>query len=642
MNRRVIAINKCVLGFSILIFFVLVPFCLALGQELPREENGIIDLRGFDLDQQVVSLDGEWKFFWNQLLKPEDFLNENQPPYQLIEVPRAWNDLEVAGELLPTTGFATYRALFLVDQRSQLMGIEVPRVLSSFRLWANGQEITGAGKVGTEEKETIPEVGPRTAFLPVEGEELELIIQVANFNHGQAGLVESLTLGPAGAMITRAEMALAYDFLLMGGLLIAGLFHLLIYFFRRQRASFLYFGIFCLLLGIRTFFAGEGFLVAMDLDFPWNWSAKIQSLGYFLGVGAAVLLLKNIFPKFMHRIWVVTGLFSVGVFSLAAVIAPAGFFAGVKPVFHIIALGLGVFAFWALIKGVRQKEAGAILLFFGSLVLIGSVIHDFIIAWIFSDPGFLFFGQKLFNGGLLVFVLTGSLALGQRGIKELRQKEKTALEIQGKNHELEAQFIDRIKDIELANDKIEQQEGEIERAHQALQKISLRDPLTESWNRRYFEEILGKEWERAMENKTHLSLIFLDIDDFHSFNQKYGHRVGDNLLISIARTLSDFSRRPGEIAARYGGEEFVFLLPETTLKRALEIGENIRKKIENLYLFHASSRGYTPVTVSMGIASTIPDESSIPESLIAQAENAMFRAKEEGKNRIETDFSSGE
>ncbi len=645
-NKRVVTIKKLPVILIMLGVLFFSPAFLLSAQEYEEEVSELIDLRGIDWTRDVINLDGTWEFFWEELLTPEDFNGEQLPNLGLIEVPGAWNRLELNGETLPRAGYGTYRGSFLLDETGQLMGLKVPRILDSYRLWVNGVEVASAGELGRYKEQTLPQSLPQTAFFQPEGDTLELIVQVASFENGRAGIVESLKLGRAESIISLENNKLAYDFFLLGGLLVFGFYHLFLFLFRKNRFSLLYFGIFCLLLGLRAFFAGEGIFFRFAPDFSWAWAQKIESLTYFLGIGAVALFYKKIFPRYLPRIWIILSLSFTAVFSLIVLFVPPGYLIYFRPFFHIVYLLLGVLVLRALSLGTWKKQPGAALILTGAIVLVFTGIHDFLYLGLLNNSQPLFSNpvlqDNLFNAGLLLFIFTSSLGLGSIGVENLSEQEKIVEKLQETNEDLEFQVIGRIKEIEQSNDKIEQQEGEIAQAHKALEKVSLRDPLTEAWNRRYLNEMLVKEWEKGLKNKIHLSILFLDIDDFQVFNQKYGHRVGDDLLIKISRILTGFSRRPGEIVSRYGGGEFVFLLPQTTQDRAMEIGERIRRKVEGLYLFQESSRGYKPVTVSIGIATAIPDESSIPESLIAQAENAMFRAKKEGKNQIATDFFFGE
>lgn len=173
-------------------------------------------------------------------------------------------------------------------------------------------------------------------------------------------------------------------------------------------------------------------------------------------------------------------------------------------------------------------------------------------------------------------------------------------------------------------------------ANEILHRISSLDGLTGIANRRHFEEFFHKEWPRAVRDATHLSLIMCDIDFFKPYNDGYGHLAGDDCLKIVAKTIKDILKRPADFAARYGGEEFVIVLPNTKTDGAVAIAEGIRLGIEALGIGHATSPINDCVTISLGVASTIPGRNSKPNDLIAAADKALYEAKHEGRNQTKT------
>ena len=131
-----------------------------------------------------------------------------------------------------------------------------------------------------------------------------------------------------------------------------------------------------------------------------------------------------------------------------------------------------------------------------------------------------------------------------------------------------------------------------------------------------------------------LSLIFCDVDDFKAFNDTYGHQTGDNCLRSVARVLSSEIKRPADLAARYGGEEFAVILPNTSAEGAFHQAESFRSAIETLLMPHAGSSTGDYVTVSFGVATFVPGDDAAPEDLIAKADEALYKAKESGRNKV--------
>lgn len=174
---------------------------------------------------------------------------------------------------------------------------------------------------------------------------------------------------------------------------------------------------------------------------------------------------------------------------------------------------------------------------------------------------------------------------------------------------------------------------------QKLEELSFKDSLTGIANRRMFDTILDIEWTHAKRNRQPLSLIVLDIDYFKQYNDHYGHIKGDECLKQVAAILSEAATRFKDFFARYGGEEFVFILPETDDKSARRVAERCLQLIVDAQISHEYSAVSSFLTISMGVATVIPDRDIEPIEFIERADRLLYKAKEAGRNRAE--FESG-
>lgn len=175
---------------------------------------------------------------------------------------------------------------------------------------------------------------------------------------------------------------------------------------------------------------------------------------------------------------------------------------------------------------------------------------------------------------------------------------------------------------------------ELKEANEQLKKIAFLDGLTQVANRRRFEQYLNQEWRRLAREQAPLSLIMGDIDYFKNFNDIYGHQAGDSCLRRVARILSQSVKRPADLVARYGGEEFAVILPGTDLAGAEKVAEDIRLAVRSRRIPHAGSAVESFVTMSLGAASYLPNPSQTPELLIRKADEALYQAKHQGRDRI--------
>ena len=177
--------------------------------------------------------------------------------------------------------------------------------------------------------------------------------------------------------------------------------------------------------------------------------------------------------------------------------------------------------------------------------------------------------------------------------------------------------------------------AELEESNNALQLLSCLDGLTGIANRRRFDEFMENEWKRAAREDSTISLIMIDIDSFKSYNDNYGHLKGDETLQQVVSVLSKSINRPADLLARYGGEEFVVVLPDTTMKGALQLAKSLRKNVEQLAIPHQYSEVSDKVTVSMGVACCEPElRHNSVASLIGAADEALYKAKANGRNQV--------
>ncbi len=181
---------------------------------------------------------------------------------------------------------------------------------------------------------------------------------------------------------------------------------------------------------------------------------------------------------------------------------------------------------------------------------------------------------------------------------------------------------------------VERDIDDLKRAQEALEELTLLDPLTGVANRRFLERFVGREWMREARQRLPIAAVMVDIDHFKDYNDHYGHAQGDACLRTVSQTLRGALHRPADILVRYGGEEFIVLLPESDLAAAREIAERLRQAVEALALPHPTSPIGDRVTISLGVAAVQAHEGEFDQLLIA-ADAALYRAKKKGRNRVE-------
>ena len=163
------------------------------------------------------------------------------------------------------------------------------------------------------------------------------------------------------------------------------------------------------------------------------------------------------------------------------------------------------------------------------------------------------------------------------------------------------------------------------------------DGLTGLFNRRSLDQRLDEEWRRGLRSGKPLAVAMIDVDHFKLYNDRYGHGPGDDCLKAVGAALRGSVKRPGDLVARYGGEEFCLMLPESDLDAARVVAEQARLAVSALALPHAASLTAPHVTISVGVATAVPQVDSSVEALLKQADTSLYRAKQAGRNRVGVD-----
>ena len=224
---------------------------------------------------------------------------------------------------------------------------------------------------------------------------------------------------------------------------------------------------------------------------------------------------------------------------------------------------------------------------------------------------------------LLSFALAGRINY-ERRMRELAQRESAEAQAHLLQHQIRAnEDLDRL---------VRARTDELERANARLRQMSATDGLTGLYNRRAFEESFANEYKRAYREGTPLTIMMIDLDHFKQVNDSHGHPFGDLCLVRAAEIVRQNLRRPPDVAARYGGEEFIVLLPNTDMAGGATVAENILADLAAEPVVDGNV--YHRLTASIGLACCIPGEGMDREALLREADEQLYVAKEEGRNRI--------
>ncbi len=225
-------------------------------------------------------------------------------------------------------------------------------------------------------------------------------------------------------------------------------------------------------------------------------------------------------------------------------------------------------------------------------------------------------------------------------VRQLQVRERTLVaKVEERTAQLRDANValeDRTRQVDEANRALEERGRELEIANRHLTELTHLDALTGIANRRHFDSTLDAEWRRAFRTGATISILMADVDFFKAYNDTYGHPSGDSCLQRVAFAFQSGLRRAGDLLARYGGEEFVIVLPDMALQDAKALAEELRLRLRAMQIPHSGSSAAPAVTVSFGAASCRPVDGGTAADLVTAADRALYRAKERGRNRVET------
>jgi len=220
----------------------------------------------------------------------------------------------------------------------------------------------------------------------------------------------------------------------------------------------------------------------------------------------------------------------------------------------------------------------------------------------------------------------------QSVIEALASQASVAIENRRMMDEQEAMQVKLEKDVDNRTEELEDALSKLSEAHIVLKELTTIDPVTGIRNRQYFEEVFRQELLRAIRQQYDVALLLLDIDHFKKVNDTYGHLAGDECLAGVGQAIDSMLNRPSDVVARYGGEEFIAVLPYVTESNAVKLAEQLREDLE-LKEFKADGIDIK-ITVSIGVSSGVPNTLEEGRELLSQADEALYRAKGSGRNRV--------
>lgn len=477
--------HKNILLF-LLVFFVSTLFACsgdASGEAHKRNQpmsiDGFLDLSEWNFERDgPINLNGEWEFYWKQLIEPSQFTeskvelsqfsgskveeshfsgdkteesqisrNEFETPQisenevnleakRLINIPRSWNNFIIDGAPIGGTGYATYRLRVKLPENNKHMAIEIQGISTAHKLWVNGELLSSDGKVSSTKEESEAKYYHKVIPLKQNGVTLEFVLQVSNFMHRRGGMWQPIKIGNSDDILKGREAQVIIDLALFGSLFIMALYHLVLFALRRKEKAALYFGVFCFLISLRNLIVGEIIILYFFPQIKQELILKIEYLTFYLGIAFFCLFIHSLFPKQVPE-KVVTATTAIGLGSSIVVLATeAIFYSRLLIYYQVYTIIICAYLIIALIIAASKKQESALIVLFGAFAFIAAAINDIF-----------YFNEKLFTGnlapfGLFIFVFAQSFVISSRFSKAFNTVEYMSERLIS---------MDKLKDEFLAN-----------------------------------------------------------------------------------------------------------------------------------------------------------------------------------------------
>jgi two-component system sensor histidine kinase ChiS len=407
---------------------------------------GHIDLSHWHPDDDgLISLDGQWAFYWQQLLSPSDFSPVAAiKPADYIDVPGLWNQYPHNTNKWPGDGFATYRLILEnIPVKNSPFLLKIPEMPTAYRLWSNGRVVSENGIVGKNKQDMKPFFSPKMVSLKTDRPTIELVLQVSNFFHKDGGIWHSIQIGTEKNLAAMRDRLVFFDMLLFGGLFIMGLYHLGLYALRRQERAPLYFGLFCLTVGIRSLLVGQRIFYGLVPGLGWEIQQKSEYLLLFLSAPSFFMFFYHLFPREVSRRFCAIITVCCGIFSIIVVAAPAKIYGHTGNLFQILVYAASFYLAVMMIKIIRHKREGSLLFAGGFVMLMLTVINDTLYTHLIIQT------RPMAHFGVFMFIFFQAFLLSKKFSGAFTKVEEISNELSMKNQELVR--LDTLKDEFLAN-----------------------------------------------------------------------------------------------------------------------------------------------------------------------------------------------
>ena len=399
----------------LVIFFTLSLICIESNAQ-PVVQRGILDLSGYNFDDsEPVKLNGEWQFFWNDLIEPGTPIRKMPT---LVPFPHLWNNYPELGSF----GYATYKMKIILPQSYPNLALTIPDMYSAYELFIDEDLVSSNGTVATSREEYIPKWLPSTIPLnDFESNEIDVTLHISNFDHSKGGIRLPILLGEEEQLQRTREIELGYTFILTGSLIMGALFFIGLYSFGKQEKPILYFALFCFVYSYRIIGTELYPLHFLLPDLPWILTIKFEYISLYLSAALFGIFIKHLYPEEVSK-YVMDGFsYVLIVFSLAALLLPPFYFTYLINSFFIMLGAYILYSSYALIRARMNDRVGSNFAVASLVVVFIVFIYDLLEYFVIAE-------ENLFVNfmGYITFFFLQSLTLSNRFSHTLNEAKEQA------------------------------------------------------------------------------------------------------------------------------------------------------------------------------------------------------------------------
>lgn len=444
----------------------------------PNAKSGKLDFRSHDFNRDpVVDLGGEWEFYWKQFIPPKNSQDKILPHEKSLksfeavymDVPSQWQN-----NGYPIDGYATYRLEVVLPSNRQDLAIQLPDIATAYRLYINGKLLTEIGRVSDTKEDSAPFMknllvklpSPTTRESSDPEDPVEILLHVSNYDEHRSGIWINLKLGTLQVLESSQNRKIAIDLIVFSALFIMGLYHLGIFFHRRKDKTAINFGIFCLLIGMRTINIKERLITEVFPNFPFLLIHKIEYFSFFFGSLIFIYYVAFLFPEEFSKRYLKYFSWILIPASMSVLLLPMAFYSRIITVVHITAL-IGIFYITkVIISGIIYRKLGAKLFLFGWILFASSVINDILLARSIIST------VAMTSYGLITFVFFQATILSRRFAMGFEQAEKFSIDLIRKSDRLEETTVELNELMKNLENKVSERTKDLLKAKEEVEEMN--------------------------------------------------------------------------------------------------------------------------------------------------------------------------